>query len=24
LLRAAADGISTKNKDTLKGMMADD
>ncbi len=24
LLRAAADGISTKNKHTLKGMMADD
>jgi hypothetical protein len=24
LLRAAAEGISTKNKDTLKGMMADD
>lgn len=24
LLRAAADGISTKNKDTLNGMMADD
>ena len=24
LLRAAADGISTKNKDTLKGMMADE
>src|SRR5881296_892805 len=24
LIRAAADGISTKNKDTLKGMMADD
>jgi len=24
LLRAAAEGISTKNKDTLKGMMADE